>query len=377
MTTAAAKTGWKPSQLLNLNILLIAFPLALLARFGGGSELLIFALSAIAIIPLAGLLGHSTEVVAERLGPQIGGLLNATLGNAAELIITVFALQKGLTELVRASIIGSVLGNILLVMGASMLIGGLRHGTQKFDRRTASLNATLMILAFVTLAIPSLFDPAVIGEVKTAASLEREKFFSIGIAVVMVALYAASIIFSLRNPPPAVLRGEDEEGKGEHSTHHPQAFRNAIITLVLSTIGIVVMSETLVGSVEHVVSQFGLSELFVGVIVVPLIGNVAEHFVAIQVALKNRMDLSVTIALGSSLQVALFVAPVLVFISLLFPNPLLLVFNRYELIALAVASAIGMFVSQDGESNWLEGIELLAVYLMIALAFFVIPGALH
>jgi Ca2+:H+ antiporter len=376
MTTAAAKTGWKPSQLISLNLLLIAFPLALLARFGGGSELLIFALSAVAIIPLAGLLGHSTEIVAERLGPQIGGLLNATLGNAAELIITVFALQKGLTELVRASIIGSVLGNILLVMGASMLIGGLRHGTQKFDRRTASLNATLMILAFVTLAIPSLFDPAVIGEVKTAASLEREKFFSIGIAVVMIALYAASIIFSLRNPPPAVLRGEDEESKAEHS-HHPQAFRNAIITLVLSTVAIVVMSETLVGSVEHVVSQFGLSELFVGVIVVPLIGNVAEHFVAIQVALKNRMDLSVTIALGSSLQVALFVAPVLVFISLFFPNPLLLVFNRYELIALAVASAIGMFVSQDGESNWLEGIELLAVYLMIALAFFVIPGALH
>lgn len=362
-------------KFLGINLLLVAIPFALIARLTGGNDFVIFLLSAVAIIPLAGLIGHSTETVAERLGPQIGGLLNATLGNAAELIITIFALQKGLTELVRASIVGSILGNVLLVMGASMLFGGLRHGTQKFDRRGASINATLMVLAFATLAIPSLFDPAVIGEVKNAASLQRETFFSLGIAVVMIVLYACSIIFSLRNPPPAVLGTEETEHVGK--PHNPVAFRNAIITLVVSTLAIVVMSETLVGTVEHVVKQIGLSELFVGIIVVPLIGNVAEHFVAIQVAMKDRMDLSVSIALGSSLQIALFVAPVLVFISLLFPNPLLLVFNRYELIALAVASAIGVFISQDGESNWLEGLELLAVYLMIGLAFFVIPAALH
>jgi Ca2+:H+ antiporter len=392
----------KLPKFVGLNLLLIAIPLALIARVAGWSDGAIFALSALAIIPLANLIGKSTEVVAERLGPQLGGLLNATLGNAAELIITIFALQRGLTELVRASIIGSILGNVLLVMGLSMLVGGLRHGTQRFDRRGASINATLMVLAFATLAIPSLFDPAVVGEVKNAESLQRELFFSISMAVVMITLYVFSIVYSLRNPPPAVVatteataektdaahgtagasngNGNSKPAPIAHTPHAmptPEQVRAAVFTLIFATLAIVLMSETLVGTVENVVKQFNLSELFVGIIIVPLIGNVAEHFVAIQVAAKNRMDLSVTISIGSSLQIALFVAPVLVFISLLFPTPLLLVFNRYELIALAVASAIGMFVAQDGESNWLEGLELLAVYLMIGLAFFVIPAALH
>jgi len=361
---------------LNINLLLIAFPAALIARVARWDDLLVFALSALAIVPLAGLIGSSTEVIAERTGPQIGGLLNATLGNAAELIITIFALRQGLIELVRASIIGSILGNLLLVTGASMLFGGLRHGTQKFDRRSASVNATLMVLAFITLAIPSFFDPAVIGEIKTAASTQRETFFSVGIAVVMLVLYVLSIIFSLRNPATVPLV-EGEMGSAAKHTVSAQALRNAVLMLIGATIAIVFMSETLVGTVEHVVSTLGLSEFFVGIILIPIIGNVAEHVVAIQVALKDRMDLSLTISIGSSLQIALFVAPVLVFLSLLFPQPLLLIFNRYELIALAAASAVGMLVSQDGESNWLEGVELLAVYLMIGLAFYVIPNAVR
>lgn len=362
-------------RILSLNLLLIAIPIALVARIAGWNDMLIFVLSAAAIIPLAALIGQSTETIAEKTGPQIGGLLNATLGNAAELIITIFALREGLVELVRASIIGSILGNVLLVMGASMLVGGLKHGTQKFDRRSASSNATLMILAFATLALPSFFDPAVIGEVKTAASLQREVFFTVGIATVMLILYILSIVYSLRNPVAVVDAATAAEP--HHAALTPEKLRSAIITLILATVAIVFMSETLVGTVEHVVKEIGLSELFVGIIVVPLIGNIAEHFVAIQVALKNRMDLSLTISLGSSLQIALFVAPVLVFLSLLFPNPLLLVFNRYELIALAAASGIAGFIAQDGESNWLEGAELLALYLMIALAFFVIPSAIH
>jgi Ca2+:H+ antiporter len=367
------------TQNLNINLLLLAIPLALIGRVSKWSDLLIFVLSGVAIIPLAGLVGHATETIAERTGPQIGGLLNATLGNAAELIITIFALRQGLVELVRASIIGSILGNILLIMGLSMLLGGLRHGTQKFDRRAASINATLMVLAFITLAIPSFFDPAVIGEVKNAASLDREKFFTGGVAVVMLILYGLSTAYTLRTPKREQAADADEHtsdthGHGAGKPVTAEMLRNAAIMLVLATLGIVLMSETLVGTVEHVTKQIGLSELFVGIIVVPLIGNVAEHVVAIQVAVKNRMDLSMSIALGSSLQIALFVAPMLVFISLLFPTPLLLIFNRYELIALAAASAVGMLTSQDGESNWLEGAELLALYLMIALAFFVIPS---
>lgn len=364
--------SFKLSDLLSLNLLLICVPLALLARAASLGDVPVFILSGLAIIPLSGLIGSATETIAEKTGPQIGGLLNATLGNAAELIITIFALKEGLVDLVKASIVGSVLGNLLLVTGASILIGGLRHGLQTFERRTASINATLVILAFLALAIPSLFDPAVLGQDSVTAGTHRELLFSIGIAVVMILLYALTIIYSLRHPFTPPSEAEEEP----HQPITPARLRNAALILVGATIAIVFMSETLVGTVEPVVKQIGLSEFFVGIIIVPLIGNVAEHVVAVQVALKNRMDLSLGISLGSSLQVALFVAPVLVFISLLFPTPLLLVFNRYELIALATASVVAMLVSQDGESNWLEGAELLAVYLIIALAFYVIPGKL-
>lgn len=362
-------TRFPISRLLNLNLLLLAGLVAIavewLGLLGGahGNEVLIFATSALAIIPLAGLIGQATEALASRLGSQISGLLNATLGNAAELIITIFALRAGLTELVKASIVGSILGNLLLVAGFSLLLGGLKQGRQTFNQRQAGMNATLLVLAFLALAIPSLFDAALV-EVN---ALQSELLFSEGVAIILIALYGLSLLYALRDP-----ENRTAHHGGEHA---PQwSVSRAAAVLVTATLGIVIMSEFLVSSVEPVVEQLGWTEFFVGIIIVPIVGNVAEHLVAVQVAMKNQMDLSLNISLGSSLQVALFVAPVLVFISLLFQNKLLLVFNPYELIALSAASFIAALVALDGESNWLEGAMLLAVYLILALAFFVLPG---
>ncbi len=357
---------------LNLNILLvlgvIAAAIEWLGLFGGphGNEVLVFATSALAIIPLAGLIGHSTEEIAGRLGPQIGGLLNATLGNAAELIITILALNRGLTELVKASIVGSILGNLLLVAGASLLLGGLKNGRQTFNPRQAGMNATLLVLAFMALAIPSLFDAALV-EVNAQ---DQELLFSEGVALILIVLYGLSLLYSFRDP-------ENQHGHTQEQTedHAPRwSIQQAAGVLAAATVGIVIMSEFLVGSVEPVVEQLGWTEFFVGIIIVPIVGNVAEHLVAVQVAIKNKMDLSINISIGSSLQIALFVAPVLVFISLLFDDKLLLVFNVFELIALSAATFITALVALDGESNWFEGAMLLGVYLILALAFFVLPG---
>jgi Ca2+:H+ antiporter len=353
-----------PSKLLNLNLLLVFGAIAVILRIAGGSDVAIFATSALAIIPLAGLMGESTEEIAVRTGPKIGGLLNATLGNAAELIITVLALREGLLELVRASIIGSILGNLLLVMGLAILLGGLKNGLQVFDRRNAGMSATLLILAFMALAIPSLFDASFVQN----QEFESELLLSEGIALILIGLYAANVAYSL-------LAHEDAGAIVDHHHEAKWSTQFAVIVLAAATLGIVIMSEFLVGSVEPVVEKLGWSELFVGVIIVPIIGNVAEHLVAVQMALKNRMELSITIALGSSLQIALFVAPVLVFISLLFDNKLLLAFSLPEVIALAAASYVAAMVAQDGESNWFEGLMLLGVYLIIGLAFFLLPEA--
>jgi Ca2+:H+ antiporter len=291
-------------------------------------------------------------------------LLNATLGNAAELIITLFALNAGLLELVRASIIGSILGNLLLVMGLSLVLGGWKNGLQKFDRRGAGMNATLLILAFLALAIPSIFDASFVE----TEEFRSEQLFSEGIAAILIVLYAANMLYSFS------VKEETGAAVSAAEHHEPKwSMRTALIVLTAATLGIVFMSEFLVKTVEPVVDKLGWSELFVGVIIVPIIGNVAEHLVAVQQALKNRMDLSITIALGSSLQVALFVAPVLVFISLLFEDKLVLAFTIPEVIALAAASWVAASVAEDGESNWFEGFMLLGVYLIIALAFFLLP----
>lgn len=350
--------------------MLIFVPITLLAKFAfeGTSELLIFLFSALAVIPLAKYIGEATEELAVHTGPRLGGLLNATLGNAAELIITIFAIQKGLYELVRASITGSILGNLLLIMGLSMLFGGIKNGIQKFDRRTAAMNGTLVLLSVIALLVPSMFDVAV------QENLAAELNLSEGVALVMIILYVISVAYSFMQGNTG-SHAPSEHGEEEH--HEAKwSIRFAVGILAAATIGIVFMSEALVGAVEAVTETLHLSEIFIGIIVIPLVGNVAEHLVAVQVAYKNKMELSLAVSLGSSLQIALFVAPVLVFISLFLgpdDTPLLLVFSEFELIALVGAAIITANVAQDGESNWFEGAMLLAVYIIIAIAFFVLP----
>jgi Ca2+:H+ antiporter len=368
MTTATSRPAFDAKRLLNLNTLLVFGVVAVILRIGGGGDVAIFAMSALAIVPLAGLIGTATEEIASRTGPKIGGLLNATLGNAAELIITVFALKEGLVELVRASIIGSILGNLLLVMGLAILLGGLKNGIQKFDRRQATMNATLLILSFMALAIPSLFDATFVEN----QEFESELLLSEGVALILIVLYVGNIVYALFAPPSDAAQGAHSAAVAHH--HEPRwSSRFAVSVLAFATLGIVIMSEFLVGTVEPVVKELGWNELFVGVIIIPIIGNVAEHLVAVQAAIKNRMELGMTVALGSSLQIALFVAPVLVFVSLLFEEKLILAFTLPEVIALAAASYVGALVAEDGESNWFEGLMLLGVYLIIGLAFFLLP----
>jgi Ca2+:H+ antiporter len=370
--------------------LVVFAPIAIGARIANADPVLVFILSALALIPLAKLIGDATEELAIYTGPRLGGLLNATLGNAAELIITIFAINRGLLDLVRASITGSIIGNLLVVLGLSLLMGGLKNGVQVFDRRTAGLNATLLVLAVVALVIPSLFDPALVD------NPSNELLFSEGIAIVLIVLYGLSLVYSFRSGAPTghgeashAAAHKADNGGVKHATgeiavvresaaeevHTARWTRNfSIIVLIISTIGTAAVSEALVGAVEPFGAQLGLTEVFLGLIIIPLVGNIAEHLAAVQVAIKNKMELSLAVSLGSSLQIALFVAPVLVFISLLFGQRLLLVFTNEELIALIGTSLLAAFISLDGESNWLEGAMLLGVYLILALGFLVLPG---
>jgi Ca2+:H+ antiporter len=362
-----------------VSILLLMIPFALAASLFEWGDIWVFILAALSIIPLAGYIGEATEALSVYTGPRIGGLLNATLGNAAELIITIVAIREGLLELVKASITGSILGNILLVMGMSFLLGGLRNGEQRFDSRHAGRNSILLMLAVIGLLIPSLLS-ASIGP----SSSVRVEVFSVGVATILIFLYVAALVYGFRvtDGPLNSAVGQDaenlriaESAKKTHSKEIQGAWslRKTLVILTASTAGVVIISELLVGAVEPVVASLGISEFFLGVILIPIIGNVAEHLVSVKVAIDNEMDLSVEIAIASSLQIALFVAPLLVFISLLMGNPLQLIFNEFELLALIVGVLIAALVSQDGESNWLEGAELLAVYVILALAFFLLP----
>lgn len=348
-----------------LTILLVPFFLAIIAEWQEWGMVWVFVLSALGVVPLAGYIGEATEVLAVYTGPKIGGLLNATLGNAAELIITLFAIQAGLLELVKASITGSILGNLLLVMGLAMVVGGVKNGLQHFDRRQISNHSILLLLAVVALIIPSLFYPSIGAD----ASIKVEAM-SIGVAIIMILLYILGIIYSLRAAKsPITVSPEKIEVEAPHWSK-----TKAIVVLALATAGVVIASEMLVGAVEVVIADFGISEFFMGIILIPIIGNVAEHMVAVTVAYRNKMELSVEIAVSSSLQIALFVAPLLVFVSLAMGNPLTLVFNIYELIALTAAVLITVLVAMDGESNWLEGAALLAVYLILGISFFLLPN---
>jgi Ca2+:H+ antiporter len=343
-----------------INALLVFVPLAIVLQLVGATPLLVFVASALAVVPLSGILGDATEELAGRTGPRVGALINATLGNAAELIITVLAIREGLLELVRASIIGSIIGNLLLVAGVAIIAGGIKHGTQRFARTAATMNATLLIMASLVLVVPSLFNQAIEPNIASAESL------SLLAAGVIIVMYVLSMVYSLTAP--------NAEPIARPAAHMPRySIKVALALLAAATVLIALVSEILVGAVEPMVAQLGISELFVGIILVPIIGNVAEHVVAVEVALKNHMDLSMGIALGSSLQVSLFVAPLLVFISVPFGHPLLLEFTTFEMIVLLASCFIAAQVSSDGETNWLEGVLLVSLYLVVAVAFFFLP----
>ena len=368
----AANSPWLTPQRA-MQALLVFVIVAPLAQAWHWSALSVFAFSAIAIIPLAGLMGEATEQLASRLGAGVGGLLNATFGNAAELIIALVALQRGLYDVVKASLTGSIIGNILLVLGVSMLAGGLRREKQKFDRSAASASSTLLALAAIALLIPAVFhlvaDSAVAHEALTPArEVVIERALSLEIAVVLFVAYLLSLLFTLRTHKHLY-----SGGSGEHE-HKPVQVGRAILTLLVATALVAWMSELLVGAVEETSRVLGLSEVFVGVIVVAVVGNAAEHSTAVMVAMKNHMDLALNIAIGSSIQIALFVAPVLVFASHFMPHgPMDLRFTAFEVLSVMAAVGVVNLVAQDGESNWLEGALLLAVYVVLGLAFFFLP----
>jgi Ca2+:H+ antiporter len=351
-------------------------PAAVLVDLLDASAVVIFFVSAIALIPPAAMMGRATEELAERSGDVVGGLLNVTFGNAPELIIALFALEKGLHEVVKASLIGSILGNVLLVMGAAMLVGGLTgnrtHSVQKFGKTAASVQSTMLLLAVAALIMPGVFA-LVEGDglphpgddiVNYGSTLEH---LSLAVACVLIVSYAAGLLFSLRTHAALFNPHEEEsqiEDRGSWST------RRSVLALAIAGALVGLLSEILVGSIEEASHTIGLSEFFIGAIVVAIVGNAAEHWVAVLVAYKNKMSLAVNIAIGSSAQVALFVAPVLVLVSfVLGPAPMPLVFNGLELAGLAIAAIIANQVTQEGESTWYEGLQLLLVYVVIALAF--------
>lgn len=345
-----------------LIFLLLALPLTLAAQLLGWSPVTVFILAALGIVPLASYIGEATEDLAAYTGPRFGALLNATLGNAAELIITIAAVRAGLLELVKASITGSIIGNLLLVLGFSMAAGGIRHGIQKFNKRNASRNAILLVLAVIALVIPSVFSQSI-----SRTGNSNVEALSIGVAVIMIALYGLGL-FDASRSQESPLSYKLPKGELPEWT-----LAQCITILVVSTLGVAWLSEALVGVAEDIITGLGISEFFLGIILVPLIGNVAEHLVAVQMALRNKMDLSTEIAISSSLQIALFVAPLLVFISLALGHPLQIIFNQFELLALLTAVLITTLVSSDGESSWLEGAGLLAIYFILGLAFFLLP----
>jgi Ca2+:H+ antiporter len=342
-------------------LLMLAIPFVLAAELFAWDPIWKLIFTALSIVPMAGLIGEATEGLAEKAGPQIGGLINATLGNAAELIITLIAIRSGLLDLVKASITGSILGNILLVLGFAMVVGGAKNGVQKFDRRQAGNHAVLLIIAVLALLIPSIFSHNIGSD-----NSPQVETLSLGVAVIMMILYGLGLFFSFTSHEPAVSVPVEPE-------KHPSnrwPLKKSLIVLAVSTLSVVILSEILVDAVEPVVQTYGISEFFIGIILIPIIGNAAEHIVAVQVAYRNKMELSVEVAISSSLQIALFVAPLLVFVSLAMGHPLTLIFNIFELIALASGVVITTLVSTDGESNWFEGAALISVYLILGTAFF-------
>jgi Ca2+:H+ antiporter len=347
-------------------------PIAVVLDIAGTSATTIFLASALGVIPTAALMGRATEELAARSGPGIGGLLNVTFGNAPELIIALFALGEGLHEVVKASLVGSILGNILLVLGAAMLVGGWGRDRQRFERTAASAQSAMLLLAAAALVMPAVFE-LIDGRGLPLPGQERIHYtgdvvtLSYIVAALLIGCYAAGLVFSLRTHRQLF------NPAAEHDPHagEPWTVRRAVVMLAIAGAAVGVMSEILVHSISEAASNIGLSEFFIGVIVVAIVGNAAEHWVAVLVARKDQMDLAVNIAIGSSAQIALFVAPFLVLASIFIgPHPMALVLNGFELAAILLAVLIANHVTNEGESTWFEGVQLLGVYLVLGVTFY-------
>ncbi len=354
-----------------INWLILFAPAAIgLEHLAPEHHLLVFIASGLAILPLAAWMGRATEHLAERMGEGVGGLLNATFGNAAELIIALSALRAGLHDVVKASIIGSIVGNILLVLGAAMLAGGLRHREQRFNAAGARAQATMMTLAAITLILPAAFRAA-LGANAVAGLVP----LSISISVVLLLVYGLYLAYTLVTHSVLFLGAAAPEDAAAHSA--PWSVRRAALVLAAATVVIAWMSEILVGAIQPAARTLGLSSSFVGVFVVAILGNAAEHATAISVAMKNRMDLSLSIAIGSSVQVAIFVAPVLMLSSLVLgPTPMDLAFPTGLVLVVVLSVLITGQVANDGRSDWLKGVQLLAVYVVLGMTFFFVPDVL-
>lgn len=345
-----------------LKFMLLFVPISFIGKFLNFSPTIMFILAALSIIPLAGIMGEGTEEISFYTGLKIGGFLNATFGNATELIISFFALKSGLFEVVKSSIAGSIIGNILLVLGASMFIGGLKHKTQNFNINVVETTSSMLLFSLIGLCVPAFFTHTINANLLNT----RYEGLSLVVAIVMFILYILSLIFSFFTHKDLYATTTEEEG---HESKW--SLKKSIAILIIATVIIAIESEFLVGGIEDITSKLGLSEFFVGIILIPIIGNAAEHSTAITMALKNKMDVAIEIALGSSLQIILFVAPVLIFLSLLF-TPMSIIFNPFELVSLIASVIIANKVASDGQSNWLEGAQLMAVYFIIAAGFFIL-----
>ncbi len=346
-------------------------PVAVALELAHGPAALVLFSSALAVVPGAAAMSSATEQLSARSGPGVAGFLNVTFGNAPELIIAFFALLDGLQEVVKASLVGSVIGNSLLVLGAAMLVGGRGRTRQRFDRTAAQNHSGLLLVTVSAMVLPAVLV-LVLGEGLPSIGVERHSFgarvehLSIAISVVMIAIYFAGLLFSLRTHRD-IFSPRDAEGAGPPTW----SLQRSVVTLAVAGVFVGVMSEILVGSIEHASHDIGLSQFFVGAFVVAIAGNAAEHWVAITAAAKDKMDLAVNIAMGSSAQIGLFVAPVLVLLSFAFgPAPMALVFNGYELAALILAVLISTTLISDGESTWFEGVQLLGVYVLLGVVFY-------
>jgi Ca2+:H+ antiporter len=350
----------------SLDWLLVLVPVSIGLELADGNELLIFLTSAGAILPLAGLIGRATEQLALHTGPRIGGLVNATFGNVTELVIAFFLILEDKTEIVKASLTGSILGNLLLVLGLSFLAGGLKHEEQTYNARSASIHATSLVLAVTALLMPALFALSQVGESSQQIILERE-VVSGTVSAVLIALYVAALVFTLVTHEHLFRTPSAEE--------HPSWSRGKAIGVLLASTAVVALeAELLVSSLEPALEDLGLSELFVGLIVIPIIGNAAEHSSAIMFALRDKVDVTLEIAIGSSTQIALFVAPALVFISLFVGHPMDFVFSTFEVAAVALSTILVFMISSDGRSNWLEGAQLTGAYVIMAISFFFVEA---